>query len=77
MEDLKDAPLLSKRSIELFAQFYAADPTSTDMSPLLNTNFAGLAPAYIQIAGADPLRDEGLAYADKLKQAGYVLPCYN
>ncbi|CEJ82339.1 hypothetical protein VHEMI02410 [[Torrubiella] hemipterigena] len=70
MEDLKDAPLLSRRSVELFLQYYAADPTNTDMSPLLNKNFAGLAPAYIQIAGADPLRDEGLAYADKLKHAG-------
>ncbi|KAI0168550.1 Alpha/Beta hydrolase protein [Pestalotiopsis sp. NC0098] len=70
MEELEDAPLLSKRSMELFWSYYnpsnKADP---DASPLLRDNFVGLAPAYVQIAGMDPLRDEGLAYVEKLRQA--------
>ncbi|KAH6972188.1 Alpha/Beta hydrolase protein [Ilyonectria sp. MPI-CAGE-AT-0026] len=71
LEDLKDAPLLSKRSMELFYGYYnPSDPSNPDVSPLLNTNFHGLAPAYFQVAGLDPLRDEGLAYANKLKEAG-------
>lgn len=71
IEDLKDAPLLSKRSMELFFSYYnPPDPADVNMSPLLAENFTGLASAYMQIAGMDPLRDEGLAYAEKLKHAG-------
>lgn len=71
MEELKDAPVLCKRSMELFyANLKLSNPADPEMSPLLAPNFRNLAPAYIQIAGMDPLRDEGFAYADKLKHAG-------
>jgi len=46
------------------------DRSSPEISPLRAKNFAGLPPAYIMLAGYDPLHDEGLAYAEKLKEAG-------
>ncbi|MFD9408088.1 alpha/beta hydrolase [Streptomyces sp. NPDC059989] len=39
-------------------------------SPLLAADHAGLAPAVVGCGDCDPLRDEGLAYADALAAAG-------
>ncbi len=40
------------------------------VSPLRTGDLSGVAPALIYTAGFDPLRDEGIAYANKLRGAG-------
>lgn len=54
----------------MFLDFYNPPPEDLRISPLLAKDFSGLPPAYVQIAGADPLRDDGFAYVEKLQEAG-------
>jgi acetyl esterase len=45
------------------------DPRDPRLSPL-HGDVTGVPPAYIGSAGFDPIRDDGVAYADKLRAAG-------
>jgi len=68
--------LLTHSVIKWFIDHYMGDADRNDWraSPARAT-LAGLPPAYVLIAGADPLRDEGKEYADRLKQAGVAVTC--
>jgi len=46
-----------------------------DVSPLRIPSATGLAPATVVVAGADPLRDEAVDYADKLAADGVDVRC--
>ena len=64
---------LERRVIDYFNSLYlpaGTDRNSPKVSPLRAKSFAGLPPAYVMLGGFDPLHDEGLAYADKLRGAG-------
>ena len=67
--------LLTKKSVESFRKFYLPnlhDWTNPDASPLRasNDDLAVLPPTLIIVAGCDPLREEGIAYARKLRDNG-------
>jgi len=65
--------LLTHSVIKWFCNHYltgAADIAHWKASPARATTLAGLPPAYVLTAGADPLRDEGAEYATRLKEAG-------
>jgi acetyl esterase len=67
---------LDARTIAWFQRHYVpedADPSDPRLSPLAADDVSGLAPAYIVTAGYDPLREEGAAYAAKLKRAGVAV----
>jgi acetyl esterase len=65
--------LLSSTLMRYFIDHYLTGEADVDdwrASPLRIKDMRGLPPAFIITAGADPLYDEGLAYRDRLKEAG-------
>ncbi|TYQ13449.1 UNVERIFIED_ORG: acetyl esterase [Gordonia westfalica J30] len=64
---------LTADGIEWFNDRYVPDVAQRKdprCSPLLADDLSGLPPAHVVVAGFDPLRDEGLAYAKRLEEAG-------
>jgi acetyl esterase len=64
--------LLSSSTIDWYSANYVDRSDWDDMraSPLLAKDVSRVAPAYVVTAGFDPLRDEGRAYAARLREAG-------
>ena len=61
--------LLTRESMEWFADCYAADLQHGRGSPM-RADLTGLPPAVVVTASLDPIRDQGRAYAAALAQAG-------
>jgi acetyl esterase len=76
LHDFAEGFFLETRTLNWFYDHYApnaedrADPKA---SPLLAEDFAGLPDAYVMLAGHDPLHDEGMRYAEKLREAGVAV----
>jgi acetyl esterase len=68
---------LTERQMDWYRKHYLgrAEHAGQDAraSPLLAEDIAGAAPALVVVAGFDPLRDEGIAYAERLRAAGVAV----
>ncbi len=62
--------VLTAEDMRVFGELYGGDPADWRVSPLAATSLAGLPPALIQVAGHDPLHDDGVLYASALREAG-------
>ncbi len=67
-----DGFLLTRPDMDFFEGNYL--PAGSDRSDprvsVLHADLRGLPPAYLAIAGFDPLRDEGIAFARRLEEGG-------
>lgn len=76
MHDLATGYFLEKAGMDWFCDQYlpaGADVNDPRVSPLAAKDVSGVAPAYVLVAGFDPLKDEGKDYAAKLKAAGVAV----
>jgi len=71
-----EGPLLGEALISYFFSLYVNASTERDdwrFAPLNAEDVEGVAPAWIGLAEIDPVVDEGIAYADKLRAAGVAV----
>ncbi len=72
---LGEGYFLTRRTMEWFVGHTLGDGDRRhpDFSLLLRDDVSGAAPALVYTAGFDPLRDEGHAYAERLRAAGVTV----
>lgn len=78
--EFAEGMLLTRGNILWFYAHYMNQPEDAldpRFSPILAEDLTGLAPTLLIVAGHDPLRDEGIAYAERLKSAGIKVDLSN
>ena len=71
MQAYTDTPVWNRPNAVLSWQYYlGGQPATQYAAPARATDLAGLPPAYVDVCEFDPLRDEGIDYAQRLVQAG-------
>lgn len=69
MREFASGYLLTDEAMAYFSEGHAAAPGDYRSEPL-NFPQEGMPPSLVTTASLDPLRDQGLAYVEKLRQAG-------
>jgi acetyl esterase/lipase len=76
-----NAPILDVDGCKGCTRWYIGDLDLSDMpatlAPARAEDLSGLPPAYIAVAGHDPLRDDGMRYAELLTAAGVPVELHN
>jgi len=76
-----NAPILDIEGCKGCTRWYIGDFDMSDVPPTLAParahDLTGLPPAYIAVAGHDPLRDDGIRYAELLGAAGVPVELHN
>jgi acetyl esterase len=73
MHENAEGYFLTRAAMQWFYSHYLTDPAhgaDPRVSPRRASNLAGLPPAFVITAEFDPLRDQGVAYADAMRAAG-------
>ncbi|MDT7630821.1 MAG: hypothetical protein QOI50_2751 [Pseudonocardiales bacterium] len=81
MTENADAPVLTAADtfafLELYLKGHDADARPATLAPANAESLAGLPPAYIATAQYDPIRDDGVRYAELLRAAGVPVELHN
>jgi len=76
-----DAPILAVDAVAQFSRWYAKgvelSTAPSTLVPARATDLTALPPAYIAVAGHDPLRDDGVRYGELLAAAGVPVEVHN
>jgi acetyl esterase len=76
-----DAPILAVHAVAQFSRWYAKgvelSTAPSTLVPARATDLTALPPAYIAVAGHDPLRDDGVRYGELLAAAGVPVEVHN
>jgi acetyl esterase len=71
MTAFTDTPVWNRPNAVLSWQYYlGGEPPTQYAAPARAADLSGLPPTYIDVCEFDPLRDEGIEYAQRLVQAG-------
>lgn len=66
-----NGPILKQEVMKAFGDAYFADEAvKREASPVLAPDLSGLPSAFVAVAQCDPLRDDGVRYAERLNGAG-------
>ncbi|MGD1173945.1 alpha/beta hydrolase [Mycobacterium seoulense] len=75
------APILDVKAVAEFSRWYAGEVDLSApppaMAPGRAQDVSNLPPAYIAVAGYDPLRDDGIRYGERLAAAGVAVEVHN